>query len=310
MGFAVTYALWFVFLRTPRVAPRQYHVRLHSFDGRSQQVYERAYATLVSSSEYIIGAEILICRLRSYSADIPIIMLLDASIGPLWEDPFYKAMHVDILVVENPVPPHVAQEIRVGTYTKLNVWNLEKTAKTLVYLDADTIPVQDPVSLFDALQTNTTPKWDFYAHGNKAYFNSGVMVLRPSSATFHALVQRLFSNNYQKNAQNPTEQDLLITHFASSATARWEAHPFMNFRPMHHGSLAKTAVVVHWAGNPKPWSLMLGHATSVHGQKVDSNHMPAWSQKLFACEWERYLRSCSNIETSQFANFSCAAIFP
>ena len=273
--------------------------------------YKKAYVTVVSTAEYIIGARILICRLRSYSSDIPIIMLLDASVGPLPEDPFYRAMRVDVFVVENPIPKEAAQEIRVGTYTKLNVWNLEDVVETVVYLDADTLPVRNPDSLFrvlDADKTDKTAAWDFYVHGNGNYFNSGVMVLRTNTATFRTLQQRLILRMYRKDVKNPTEQDVLISHFASSKRARWESRPFMNFRTMHHRSLPKTAMIVHWAGNPKPWSKMLGHSTSVHRQKIDTSpHLPAWSQRLFECEVERYLTSCHDWQTALAANFSCAA---
>ena len=271
--------------------------------------YKKAYVTLVSTAEYIIGARILICRLRSYSSETPIIVLVDASVGALADDPFYRAMRVDVLVVESPVPADVAQEIRVGTYTKLHVWNLESMAETVVYLDADTLPVRNPAGLFGALHADKTDKtaWDFYVHGSSGYFNSGVMVLRTSAATFRALQRRLVAKKYRKDATNPTEQDVLISHFASSKRARWESQDFMNFRTMHHGSLTKTAMIVHWAGNPKPWSKMLGHSTSVRRQKIDTSpHLPAWSQRLFLCEVERYLTSCHDWQTARSANFSCA----
>lgn len=66
-------------------------------------IHERAFVTLIASAEYDVGAQIVVCRLRSFSPDIPIFVLVDESVRTLHSAPFYNNMGVTLVAVRNPV---------------------------------------------------------------------------------------------------------------------------------------------------------------------------------------------------------------
>lgn len=124
---------------------------------------------------------------------------------------------------------------------------------------------------------------------------------RPSTTIYHELAMRLEHDNYVKNIENPTEQDLLVSHFANSTKTQFVDEKY-NFRPQRHKeSLEEDAVTVHWIGNPKPWSLILGGETTI--QDLDCNpgvHQP-WSTSLYQCAMEQYFAICHNLKVTAAA---------
>lgn len=273
-----------------------------SIDGETKQPqnytlsqnYTRAYFTLISSIEYDVGAQILVCRLRHYSPDTPILVLVDDSVS-LQSNSFYAHMGAEIIMVSNPCTSiqKLCKEVRSGTYTKLNLWQFD-SVQTAVYLDADTIPVRNPEPLFDMLDSSKFI--DFAVVGNRGYFNTGVIALRPSLETWHKLQVRLKHGDYEKIKDNPTEQDLLVSHFGTLETTKF-INNIYNYRPLHHqAAMSNDAVIVHYIGNPKPWTSILGKETSIKGQKKDSSHLPIWSVQLYQREMELYFTTCHGLE--------------
>jgi hypothetical protein len=261
-----------------------------------QPPHPHAFVTLIASVDYDIGAQILVCRLRHYSPSVPIYVLVDRSVE-LRSHAYYEKMKAEIVVVSNPVRniSSLTGEVRSNTYTKLNVWRMESIAETIVYLDADVLPVRNPHGLFKMLPSDK----NFGVSGSNKYFNSGVFVFRPSMETFRQLQRRIETNDYQKN-KDPTEQDVLISHFAQSNNTIHIPDDY-NYRPLHHqAGLSDNARIVHWIGNPKPWTEILGKKTSIQGQEVTKNNkkstMPQWSRELYQCEMERYFAVCHDPE--------------
>lgn len=278
--------------------------------GQGETVDGLAYVTLISSLEYDIGAQLLVCRLRHFSPDIPIYVLVDDSVK-LKSTAFYAIMRAELIQVANPAgfDSSLRTEVRTATYTKLHVWQLDNIEKA-VYLDADTLPVQNPDILFSMLPAGKT----FAAvAGHPGHFNSGVFAYRPSNSTYRDLIQRLNAHNYTKNKANPTEQDLLVSHFAESDQTVFIDDRF-NFAPRSYNrGLHNDTVIIHYTGNPKPWTYMLGKMSSIEGHFMDSvpgaqsgrycmfgslfcSHLPEWSIQLYMNEVERYFSHCHDPE--------------
>jgi Glycosyl transferase family 8 len=250
--------------------------------------HPRGYVVLIGSVNYDIGIQILVCRLRQYSPDIPIFVLVDETIK-LKSRAFYKALRADIIPVSNPVSKQPdKQGYKVGTYAKLAAWNLESRVEKAVFIDADALPVQNPQELFDLLSDDT----DFAVCGNRKYFNSGVFAFRPSNATYHELLRRLQVNDYSKVGKGPrSDQDVMVSLFGPSNRTKFIPTKF-NFRAMQQRQgLRRDTKIVHWIGNPKPW-MIFGQATNV------SRTIPEWSRDLYQCELNRYFSVCHDYETA------------
>jgi lipopolysaccharide biosynthesis glycosyltransferase len=135
---------------------------------------------------------------------------------------------------------------------------METIAETIVYLDADVLPVRNPYGLFDMLPSNKTSG----VCGSIKFFNSGVFLFRSSMEIFRQLQRRIETNDYRKN-NDPTAQDVLISHLAQSNTTILIPDDY-NYRPLHHqAGLSENARIVHWIGNPKPWTDIIGKKTSI-----------------------------------------------
>lgn len=308
------------------------------------QPVSHAYFTLISSMEYVIGAQILVCKLRYYSTDIPIFVLVDESLLILDDtmaatnktftrekylriyNYFTNTLNSTVVVVPDLAVrvPQVASdtkqqqptimvknEIRSKTYTKLNVWQFVNVQKIGVYFDADAIPIRNPESLLYQLEPTSSivggqpdPNSDFGVVGDEDYFNTGVFVFRPSLHTFNALLLRLRYGNYTKDKRNPTEQDLLISHFGKQQNKSVFVSDEYNYRPLNnqagwdlHNETVQGPAIIHYIGNPKPWTYILGKSTSIDGLFTtihDSKRtsLPLWSIQLYQYEMEDFFTKC------------------
>lgn len=260
---------------------------------QAKQRIAQAYMTLISSPEYDIGAQLLVCRLRQYSPNTTILVVVDESILPLRSVHYYQRMGVDLIQVSNPGKEFsntsVSSELRIGTYTKLQLWNLTMV-DVAVYMDADALPIQNPQDLFHEL----TLQQDFGAVGHSKYMNTGIMVFRPNYTTYSQLMERLRTNDYAKAQNDPTEQDLLVSHFGDSRPETKFIDAKYNYRPLHHPlRLMDYAVVVHYIGNPKPWTAIFGQETTIQGYApLEKDHLPTWSMQSYQCEMERFFTEC------------------
>ncbi|PAV69847.1 hypothetical protein WR25_26080 isoform F [Diploscapter pachys] len=138
------------------------------------------------------------------------------------------------------------------TFTKLNCWRLTQYTKC-VFLDADTLVVQNADELFD--------RPDFSAAADIGWpdtFNSGVFVYAPSLETYHRLVEFAvehgsFDGGDQGllNEFYPDWRDLPSAHrlpFIYNMTAG----AFYTY-PAAYKRYGKDTKIVHFIGAQKPW---------------------------------------------------------
>ena len=138
----------------------------------------------------------------------------------------------------------------LATFTKIALWQQTQFRK-IVYLDADTLPLRAPDELFDL----TIPFAAGPEIGFPDCFNSGVMVLKPSSEIYKQLLDLAI----QGTSFDGGDQGLLNIHF----------HDFYRLSFMYNVELYRSyrlympaleyykekLSVVHFIGKEKPWNM-------------------------------------------------------
>mmetsp|Transcript_14220 Transcript_14220/g.25697 ORF Transcript_14220/g.25697 Transcript_14220/m.25697 type:complete len:195 (-) Transcript_14220:646-1230(-) len=148
-----------------------------------------------------------------------------------------------------------------------------------LFLDADALAMKDPSKLL----TNFPDQYDF----GIVHFNSGVFVWRSTEKHCFGIYTMLANHDWHVSG-DPTEQDLLY-HYWMTREAKLVRHlpGHYNVRP-HHVIVVpsfgpdhiRNATVIHWIGNPKPWSAVLGQKTSIRGYSPQ-HKQPLWSSVLY-----------------------------
>ncbi|KAI9183323.1 glycogenin glucosyltransferase [Blastocladiella emersonii ATCC 22665] len=216
-----------------------------------------AYATLVTSDSYVVGASVLAQSLRASGTPHRLVVLHWPELTPESVDllratfddvvpiaPLRSTDHANLQLLGRP-------ELDV-TYSKLHVWNLVQFAK-IVFIDADAFVLTNVDELFDRDELSAAPDC-----GWPDTFNSGVFVLQPNKETFDRLVAFAASHG----SWDGGDQGLLNDFFSDWNTAPGRRLPFTyNVTP----SAAYTSSpafqrfendikVVHFAGSDKPWT--------------------------------------------------------
>lgn len=140
-----------------------------------------------------------------------------------------------------------------STFTKITLWQQTQFRK-IVYLDADTLPLQVPEELSDLeVPFAAAPELGF-----PDCFNSGVMMLQPSQETFKAL-RSLAADG---TSFDGGDQGLLNEYFHEfhklSFMYNLELHRvYRLYMPaiLHYRDDLKIA---HFIGKDKPWNLKRG----------------------------------------------------
>merc|ERR1712025_1453572 len=171
------------------------------------------------------------------------------------------------------------------TFTKLHCWTLIDYTKC-VFLDADTLMIQNSDELFDRDEFSAAPD-----AGWPDCFNSGVFVFRPNLNTFRDLVKHAMT----QGSFDGGDQGLLNTFFSSWATKDISKHiPFVYnmVATATYSSLpaykhfGRSVKIVHFIGATKPWKTCFdGSGNAILGsvEKHTGNHLRLWWQ-IFTTE--------------------------
>jgi hypothetical protein len=144
-----------------------------------------AVATLVTTDAYIVGAEGLARSIkRAHKDDMPfrLVCMVVSDVSEAGRDRLMAAGW-QVSVVNPIANPSSLNERFRDTFTKLNVFRLTRFSRVL-FMDADTIVLKPLVSLFHVPPLAAVPDCC-------GYFNSGVMLLRPSESEFAAMVDAI-----------------------------------------------------------------------------------------------------------------------
>ncbi len=250
------------------------------------------WATLLTREDYLPGVRVLWRSMRDVGTAYPLVVMVTDDLPAAARDQLVGdgCQVVEVSRVDPPagsggehayIFEHFSE-----VWTKLRAWCLDH--ERVVLLDADMLVVDD----LDALMTMPLPDggiaachtcrcnpehnpaypadwvpercWFSYWTGTRElpadftlYFNSGIVVLRPDSGVFDALVERIADLDLERYPF--PDQDLLNEHFRD----RWAA------LPVGYNAL-KTLALQHpdvWSGDPddpgvrnihylltKPWS--------------------------------------------------------
>ena len=148
-----------------------------------------AYATLVSSPSFVIGAQLLAHSLRVHRCAFPLLCLCPSTLPPTSLHSLSTSGLHPVLVPPLPTPfatpPHVPSWSSPAL-TKLRLFALTPYHR-LLYLDADTLVTAH----LDPLLHTPTP----FAAAPDLFpptrFNAGVLLLQPSLTTYAQLIRRL-----------------------------------------------------------------------------------------------------------------------
>ena len=180
---------------------------------------------------------------------------------------------------------------------QLHCWTLLEYSKC-VFLDADTLMIQNSDELFDREEFSAAPD-----AGWPDCFNSGVFVFRPNLNTFKVMKQRLkmssFINVYIQDLVKHAmthgsfdggDQGLLNTFFSDWATKDISKHiPFIynmvatatySYLPAYK-YYGRNVKIVHFIGATKPWLIRFDEAgTALIGdtEKHSHDHLKLWWQ--------------------------------
>lgn len=219
---------------------------------------KRAYVTLISGSDaYVPGVEALGRSLRKSGTREERIVMVTSDVSPAARRAVSE-QGWSVREVEPLSAPNNGKDVLFrrfgGVFTKLRAWELTDLDK-VVFLDADTLVLQNVDELFDRPEIAAAP--DFLMPDR---FNSGVMVLDPNRETFRRMVESLDATmSYDGGDQG----------FLNSFFSGWYAMPvehrlpvgynlfhfifqFVEAHSVLRSTLQREAKILHYAVQ-KPW---------------------------------------------------------
>ncbi|KJE89886.1 glycogenin [Capsaspora owczarzaki ATCC 30864] len=233
-----------------------------------------AFVTLVTNDGYALGALVLAKSLRDVNTTRKIAVLITNEVSEPTRNRLREAF--DVVSLVNELNTHDAANLALlgrpelgVTLTKIYAWKLTQFTKC-VFLDADTLVVQNVDELFDRPEIAAAPDV-----GWPDCFNSGVFVFVPSAATFEKLAEHAVSTG----SFDGGDQGLLNTFFDYWPTAGPEhrlsflynmnANQSYSYKPafQKYGHLVK---IIHFIGQFKPWHWARTSSGRVYAQTQEA----------------------------------------
>jgi len=244
-----------------------------------------AWVTLATNDSYAVGALTLAHSLKRVQTTRKVVIMIteevSSSMKAVLEDVFDAVFTVEPLDSGDLAHLTLLDRTELGiTFTKIQCWTLTDYSKC-VFLDADTLLVQNSDELFDREEFSAAPD-----AGWPDCFNSGVFVFRPDLNTFRELVKHAMTSG----SFDGGDQGLLNTFYSSWATRDISRHlPFTynmvasatySYLPAykHFGHNVK---IVHFIGASKPWLVNFdaaGNALIGNTEKHSHTHLKLWWQ--------------------------------
>ncbi|GAU99092.1 hypothetical protein RvY_10136 [Ramazzottius varieornatus] len=237
-----------------------------------------AFVTLATNDSYSLGALVLGHSLRNVGTTRALHVLITPGVTQAMRTQLSKVYDVvtlvDVLDSQDEANLALLSRPELGvTLTKLHAWNLTTYTKA-VFLDADALVLQNVDELFDRDELSAAPDV-----GWPDCFNTGVFVFRPSTQTFHALIEHAV----QKGSFDGGDQGLLNSFFSDWATTDIRKHlPFIynmvatvvySYAPAFK-EYGKNVKIVHFLGSTKPWHQQAGPSTG--SSAVLGNFLQMW----------------------------------
>lgn len=218
---------------------------------------ENAWVTLATNDSYSLGALVLAHSLRQVGTSHQLVCIVTPGITDTMREKlstvFDVVFEVNILDSKDEANLLLLQRPELGiTFTKLHCWRLTQFKKC-VFLDADTLVLQNCDELFDREEFSAAPDV-----GWPDCFNSGVFVYQPSNDTYESLIKFAL----EKRSFDGGDQGLLNLYFSDWAHKDISKHlPFLynmcstacySYLPAFK-QFADGVKIVHFIGATKPW---------------------------------------------------------
>jgi len=220
--------------------------------------------TLVTSDSYSNGALTMAASLRRVNTSRKVVVMVTNSVSKpvkeALEEGFDELVTVEEFDSKDLANLTLLDRTELGiTFTKIRCWTLTKFTKC-VFLDADTLVLQNSDELFDREEFSAAPD-----AGWPDCFNSGVFVFRPNLNTYNELVKHAA----KEGSFDGGDQGLLNTFFSSWASQDIGKHlPFIynmtasatySYLPAFK-KFGQSVKIIHFIGAIKPWQVSFDSA--------------------------------------------------
>jgi len=251
-----------------------------------------AYVTMMCGGDgYLAGVEALGQSLVETGSLLPRVVMVTSDVSEAARASL-AAEGWELKLVDAVPSPRVDDAIYArfaNSFTKLRAFDLVEFDK-IVFLDADTVVLQNIEELFDRPSFAAGP--DFFMPDR---FNSGVMVIAPSHALYAELIESLGS----APTYDGGDQGVLNSHWPNwwampvehRLGAGYNLHHFVyQFMSSHAGlksSFASEIKIIHYTLQ-KPWqSFNVSGASQIWWKKFYAAHPnadSAWMRRLHALQ--------------------------
>jgi len=249
-----------------------------------------AWVTLATNDSYCLGAVVLANSLKRAGTTKNIVVMvtkqsISTPILKLLQKTFDLVVDVEEFDSKDAANLKLLERPELGvTFTKLNCWKLVQFTKC-VFLDADTLVIQNSDELFDREEFSAAPD-----AGWPDCFNSGVFVFVPSHKTYEAIMEHAT----KEGSFDGGDQGLLNTFFSDWATKDIHKHlPFLynmvatatyTYLPAFK-KYGESVKIVHFIGVSKPWHAGFDSET---GTYVPNEPHDAHASKHLQFWWQIY----------------------
>ncbi len=227
-----------------------------------------AYVTAITNEKYYKGLKTLFKSLKATKTTFPLFVMMpeECRNSPLSENISKSGLPIIFCPKINISKNHTNDNVYKHwneTFFKLNIANLIQFNK-IVFLDADMIVLKNIDHLFDYPSISATTGGKA-AHPEWIEFNSGIMVMEPSSQLYEGLINCITPAITRKKAsgQGYGDQDVFNQFFPE-----WKNEPKHNFGESYnaehcfvdefvkvHGKKSfKNIYVLHFIGGDKIWT--------------------------------------------------------
>jgi lipopolysaccharide biosynthesis glycosyltransferase len=175
------------------------------------------------------------------------------------------SLHCTRLIEVDPIPNPDQGKNKADEYTKLRIWELAQYDRIL-YMDGDCLVTKDVSHLLYSSQYNCDPQWNGFSAAPDMLpasdkFNSGVMLIRPSSNIFDAMMSQKYETSFGAKVSGflnsffcdwytsfPPSSRLPLGYNAQSNLYRQHA---LDWRQVEQDGLH----VIHYREGVKPWKV-------------------------------------------------------
>ncbi|XP_052215666.1 glycogenin-1-like isoform X2 [Dreissena polymorpha] len=250
----------------------------------SERDKTEAFVTLATNDTYSIGCLVLGAALRRVQTTRRLVVMITEGVSNPMRAQLAQLFDVlqEVNLLDSHDPVNLAllgrPDLNV-TFTKLHCWRLTQFTKA-VFLDADTLVLQNVDELFDREELSAAPD-----AGWPDCFNSGVFVFRPSQETYDSLLSFATS----QGSFDGGDQGLLNMYFKNWSTEDISKHlpfiynvvsqAFYSYLPAFT-QFKDRVKIVHFIGAVKPWhhtfDPVTGRVTPLPGTGHSQEFLEVW----------------------------------